>query len=111
MLNESLPSEAAGTSRQGNAEVEADGDSIEDNLAFLGKEKGISGTFTNFVSESGALEFLTFATTGPPKKLSRLLADITGYAPLPPIFSLGFHFSKWDEISAKTIIQWNKDFT
>ena len=91
--------------------MEADVDAIEDNLTLLGKEHGVNGTFANFVSESGALEFFTFATTGSPKKISRLLADITGYAPLPPIFSLGFHFSKWDATSAQIVMERNELFS
>jgi alpha-glucosidase (family GH31 glycosyl hydrolase) len=31
---------------------------------------------------------------------------------LPPAFSLGYHYSKWDnEISASKVMQWNGDFT
>ena len=31
---------------------------------------------------------------------------------LPPIFSLGYHYSKWEKIvTASTLYQWNKQFT
>jgi alpha-glucosidase (family GH31 glycosyl hydrolase) len=38
------------------------------------------------------------------------LADITGYAPLPPIYSFGFHFSKWAPISAESMMERDKYF-
>lgn len=34
----------------------------------------------------------------------KILADITGYAPLAPYFSLGFHYSKWEEIDTQYMI-------
>jgi len=47
-----------------------------------------------------------------PRIVQRNLADITGYIEMPPAYSLGFHFSKWqDKLTAETIIQRNKDFT
>lgn len=30
---------------------------------------------------------------------------------MPPAYALGFHFSKWAEMSAETIIQRNEKFT
>jgi alpha-glucosidase (family GH31 glycosyl hydrolase) len=48
------------------------------------------------------MEFFLFGTSvnnGGPKLISKMLADITGYAPLPPYFSLGFHYSKWESLS------------
>ena len=30
---------------------------------------------------------------------------------MPPVFSLGFHYSKWeDDISANRVIEWSKKF-
>ena len=44
--------------------------------------------------------------------MQKQLADITGYAPLPPAYSLGFHFSKWDlRNTAKKMIQRSTDFS
>ena len=54
---------------------------------------------SSFVSESGQLDVVMFAASSP-KQLLTKLAQITGFAPLPPIYSLGFHFSKYDETSA-----------
>lgn len=85
-------------------------DGLAGESAVVSGEGSTKGTFANFVSESGTLEFFTFATTGSPKKLSKLLADISGYAPLPPIFSLGFHFSKWDATSARILMGRNEMF-
>lgn len=45
------------------------------------------------------------------KKMSQDLATVTGFAPMPPIHTLGFHFCKWDDISADMMIERNKNFT
>jgi alpha 1,3-glucosidase len=39
------------------------------------------------------------------------LAIVSGYMPLPPIHTLGFHFCKWANVSAEMIIERNKNFT
>ncbi len=36
---------------------------------------------------------------------------VSGFAPLPPIHSLGFHFSKWDSVSSQIMIDRNRNFT
>ena len=50
--------------------------------------------------------FIVAASTdrGGPKTIMRILADITGYAPIPPYYSLGFHYSKWEEISTDRLV-------
>lgn len=63
----------------------------------------------NFVSESGVLELFLFSSDSPKTQLTSL-AKITGYAPLPPIESLGFHFSKYADVSADIMIQRDDDF-
>ena len=70
----------------------------------------VAGTFSNFVSESGVIEFFTFGSTSSPKRVTKLLADLTGYAPLPPIFALGYHYSKWDATSAQILMERNELF-
>src|SRR6185436_1475658 len=60
-----------------------------------------------WLSESGKMEFFIFGATtqnGGPKKVQKLLSGITGYPPLPPYFSLGFHYSKWEPISTELMI-------
>jgi alpha-glucosidase (family GH31 glycosyl hydrolase) len=58
------------------------------------------GSYVDFVSESGRLEFFLIGSTSP-KLVHQSLAKITGRPLLPPAFSLGYHYSKWDnEISA-----------
>jgi len=64
---------------------------------------------SNFVSESGQLDVVMFVADTP-KQLLTKLSEITGFAPLPPIYSLGFHFSKYDETSAVTIMDRDTDF-
>lgn len=70
----------------------------------------------NFVSESGALEFFVFAsaTSGSSnrvKKVQQDLAFVSGFAPLPMIQTLGFHFCKWANVSAEMMIERNRNFT
>lgn len=78
----------------------------------------------SYVSESGALELFVFSSTATGhavysnlntfnrnKKVQRDLAIISGFIPLPPIFSLGFHFSKWANVDADMIMDRNKNFS
>ena len=65
------------------------------------------GSITTFTSQSGALEFFVFASTVNTSKITNRvknvnadLGTITGYAPLPLISHLGFHFCKWAPVSA-----------
>lgn len=74
------------------------------------------GKYVNFVSESGALELFVFASTidGDSNKVKRVQADlalVSGYAPLPLLHMLGFHFCKWANVSAEMIIERNHNFT
>lgn len=63
------------------------------------------GRYTSFVSESGALEFFMFASSSEGdnnrvKKVQEDLAIVSGYIPMPPLHTLGFHFCKWADVSA-----------
>ncbi|KAF6002954.1 hypothetical protein F1559_001367 [Cyanidiococcus yangmingshanensis] len=59
----------------------------------------------HFISERGLPEMFLFA--GPsPSEVSQELAVLTGSAPLPPLFSLGYHQSRWnyrDEADASQV--------
>ena len=75
-------------------------------------------TYVNFISESGTIDCFVMGVSGmnlgkkpAPRALVKKLAQITGFAPLPPINSLGFHFSKWDDISAIDLTNWNIEFS
>lgn len=84
---------------------------------------GVDGSSITFMSESGALEFFLTASSTPQfsnfngsttnrvKKLNRDLATITGFAPLPMIQTLGFHFCKWAPSSADILIDRSRSFT
>ena len=50
-----------------------------------------------------------FASNSPKQQL-QTLTDITGHAPLPPIEDLGFHYSKYAEVSAQIMIDRDNDF-
>ena len=80
---------------------------------------GEKGSNINFVSETGALEIFLFSSVvetkadslNRNKRITNALSTVTGFAPLPPLHTLGFHFSKYDEASAEIIMQRNRDFT
>ena len=62
------------------------------------------------MSESGKLELFLIAGADP-RQVHNELSKITGMPLLPAAFSLGYHYSKWDnEISASKVISWNNDF-
>ena len=71
------------------------------------------------ISETGALEFFMFGSAvwnrrGSPNRNMRIsndLATITGYARLPPLHTLGFHFAKYDVASAEIIMERDANFT
>ena len=77
------------------------------------------GSMITFSSESGALEFFMFASTlssdtsetNRVKKVNKDLATISGFAPMPMIQTLGFHFCKWANVSAEILMERNRDFT
>lgn len=57
-----------------------------------------------WLSEAGKMEFFIFGASlknGGPKQIYKHLAEITGFSPLPPYFSLGFHYSKWEDIDTE----------
>ena len=78
-----------------------------------------AATEVNFVSESGALEFFIFAssietsagTLNRNKRIQQKLRTVTGPAFLPPLHTLGYHFSKYAPASADIIRQRNADFS
>jgi alpha 1,3-glucosidase len=85
---------------------------IDDAVDSSKEYKNLGGTYASFLSESGTLEFFIFGSGISPHNVQRSLADITGYASMPPAFSLGFHFSKWDvSNSADKVITRNRKFS
>ena len=60
---------------------------------------GQMGRLANFLSEAGVMEFFMIAASTP-TRLSTLLSHITAPNLLPPLFSLGFHYSKWEPIAS-----------
>jgi len=68
-------------------------------------------TNSAFISEGNALEFYLMGAEGNPKHLQKKLSELTGYTPMPPMHSLGYHFSKWEDNSAHMMMERNHDFT
>lgn len=54
------------------------------------------GRLVNFIAESGSLEMYMFGSKRRPKELSRKMAKVTGYQAMPPMYAVGFHYSKWE---------------
>lgn len=64
-----------------------------------------------FISVGGKFEFFIFGSSLGPKVNQNRLSELTGYAPLPPIHSLGYHYCKYEENSAALMIQRDADFS
>lgn len=77
----------------------------------------VDGSYVSFSSEVGVVEFYIFATQANSAKLNRVqkaqlnLATISGFVPLPQRHTLGFHFCKWNNISADMLVERSKNFT
>jgi alpha 1,3-glucosidase len=71
----------------------------------------VNSTYASFVSEAPTLEFFFFCSSRSPKIVQEKLAVVTGYQAMPPAYALGFHFSKWGNSSAKTIMERNRLFS
>lgn len=71
-------------------------DIYQDELMIEGERFIDEGSYVDFVAESGKLEFFLFGSSQSPKTVSHMLTNIIGYPTLPPLFSLGFHYSKWE---------------
>ena len=76
------------------------------NNAHLGKR-----TNNAFISEGNALEFYLMGAEGSPKHLQKKLSELTGYAPMPPLHSLGYNFAKYEDMSADSMMKRNSDFS
>ncbi|TNV84430.1 hypothetical protein FGO68_gene16765 [Halteria grandinella] len=63
---------------------------------------------TVWLSESGAMEFFLFGAANKngnaPKQVMTKLTHLTGRLPLPPYYSFGFHYSKWEKITTQSMI-------
>eukprot|EP00347_Sterkiella_histriomuscorum_P011592 403371866 len=77
-----------------------------------------NGRHIQFLGETGRVDILLFGSAAyhkgqnSAKRVQKIYADITGYQVLPPLFSLGFHYSKWEsQTSAKRLMEWNKKFS
>ena len=83
-----------------------------------GTNNDVAGSKVTFSSSSGTLEFFLFASTakehGPfnrVKYVNKDLATISGFAAMPMIQTLGYHFCKYANVSAEILMQRNRDFT
>ena len=72
--------------------------------------RGDEHMMVTFASESGVIEFFMMGTTQSPKKILKDVTTITGHAVLPPIYALGYHFSKYADVSADIMLERDADF-
>ncbi len=70
-----------------------------------------TGRSALFQSEAGVMDFLLLASTVSPTEVQFKLCKATGFPPLPPLYSLGFHYSKWEyQTSAKRTFEYLLNF-
>ncbi|GMS94338.1 hypothetical protein PENTCL1PPCAC_16513, partial [Pristionchus entomophagus] len=72
-------------------------------------DESVPNFTAHFMSESGLVDVFFFA--GPtPQKVQNQLAITTGVTPLPPLFSLGYHHSRWNFQSQDDVAKVNQGF-
>jgi len=72
-----------------------------------------------FASEANVIEFFMFTSgagtqtspTNRVKQINKDLATISGFAPMPLLHTLGFHFCKWAPVSADMLMDRNRKFS
>lgn len=70
---------------------------------------GDNGKTTHWISESGIID--TFLLPGPaPADMYRQYAILTGTAPVPPMFSLGYHQCRWNYKDERDVYQVHSKF-
>jgi len=71
--------------------------------------EGDNGKTTHWISESGIID--TFLLPGPtPADMYRQYATLTGTAPVPPMFSLGYHQCRWNYKDERDVYQVHAKF-
>ena len=71
------------------------------------------GVQVTFASEANSLEFFMFTSGDNESGMNRVkqvnqdLATISGYAPMPLLHMLGYHFCKWAPVSADMLMERN----
>jgi alpha-glucosidase (family GH31 glycosyl hydrolase) len=75
------------------------------------KPLGTSFKSALFTSEAGVIEFFLLASTISPKRINTKVAQVSGMPFLPPIYTLGFHYSKWERgASAERLLDYMVNF-
>ena len=75
-------------------------------LSFSSKAKSSQ---THWISESGVLDLLVFL--GPDSKtIFKQYGELTGYTPLPPMFSIGYHQCRWNYVNEEDVFSVDAGF-
>lgn len=75
-------------------------------LSFTSKGKS---SHTHWISESGILDVLVFL--GPDSKsIFKQYGELTGYTPLPPLFSIGHHQCRWNYMNEEDVLSVDAGF-
>lgn len=76
---------------------------------FIDIESTPSGKRTHWMSETGVMEFMTI-TKADPLSVIQTFTLLTGPAPLPPLFALGFHQCRWNYNDQSDVLSVNAGF-
>lgn len=68
-----------------------------------------SSALSHFISECGALEFVTFLGLSP-LEITSAYAKMTGATPMPQRFALGYHHCRWDSDTQQAIVGISEKF-
>lgn len=81
-------------------------------------DRSEDGAEITFASEAGQLEIFMFTSgakseegSNRVKEVNKDLATVSGFAYMPPLHTLGFHFCKWAPVSADMLMDRNRKFT
>lgn len=70
---------------------------------------GAKSSQTHWISESGTLDLLVFL--GPDSKtIFKQYGELTGYTPLPPLFSIGHHQCRWNYLNEEDVLSVDAGF-
>ena len=57
------------------------------------------------------MEFFIMGSAISPKLVNKALSEMSGYAPIPLLSHLGYHFCKYEQNTAQMLVDRNRNFT
>lgn len=80
-----------------------------DTFIDIDKSSSEKDTSTHWISENGVLRVMLMLGENP-YDINRLYGSITGYTPIPPQFSLGYHQCRWNYNDEDDVLEVNSNF-